>query len=139
MRIVLDTNVLVSGLLSPEGSPAKVLALVAAGHVGLLADDRILAEYERVLRRRKFALDPRAVAEFMRGLEALAETVPPLPSPAVLPDPGDVKFLECALAGAADCIVTGNRRHFPRRACLGVRVLSPAAFVSVVVGATGGK
>ena len=135
MRVVLDTNVLVSALLSPDGPPARVLALVAARRVDLLVDDRILAEYDRVLRRPKFSMAPRAVGELVQQLEALAEYVAPAPCPATLPDPGDVKFLECARAGLADCIVTGNPRHFPRRACRGIRVLSPAEFVSMFVGA----
>ena len=54
MRIVLDTNVVVSAFLSPEGPPGRVLALVTAERVDLLLDDHILAEYDDVLRRAKF-------------------------------------------------------------------------------------
>jgi len=139
MRIVLDTNVLVSALLSPDGPPARVLALVATGRVDLLVDERILAEYEQVLRRPRFAMQPRAVGELVRRLDALAEHVPPVPCPAALPDPGDAKFLECARAGLADCIVTGNPRHFPKRACRGVRILSPAEFVSAYLESPKGQ
>jgi predicted nucleic acid-binding protein len=70
------------------------------------------------------------VGDLLRQLEALAEYVPPVPCRAALPDPGDMKFLECATAGLADCVVTGNRRHFPRKACRGVSVVTPAQFVS---------
>lgn len=131
MRVVLDTNVLVSALLSPDGPPARALALIATRRVDLLVDDRILAEYEQVLRRPKFSMEPRTVSELLQQLEALAEYVPPAPCPATLPDPGDLKFLECASAGLADCIVTGNPRHFPRKACRGVGVVTPAQFVSM--------
>ena len=131
MRIVLDTNVLVSALLSPDGSPARVLALAVAGRVDLLVDDRILAEYDRVLRRAKFGMEPSDVAEFIHRLERIAEYVAAVPVAPGLPDPDDTKFLECAAAGLADCIVTGNARHFPRKASREVRVLAPAEFLSL--------
>ena len=129
MRIVLDTNVLVSALLSPEGPPARVLDLVTSGQVLLLFGEPILREYERVLRRRRFRIDAETVTELLGGLDAPAEHIPALPSGPQLPDPDDTKFLDCARAGLADCIVTGNLRHFPKRLCRDVTVLSPGKFV----------
>jgi putative PIN family toxin of toxin-antitoxin system len=112
LRIVLDTNVLVSGLLNPEGNPGRILDLFLAGEVTLLADDRILAEYRAVLRRPKFGLDAADVSDFLDLLEAESERVTATPIGSKLPDESDRAFVEVALAGGAESLVTGNVRHF---------------------------
>jgi len=122
-RIVLDTNVLVSAFLNPTGAPALVLTLILAGELKLLVDERILAEYAEVLARPRFALDPVDVAEVTRQLEADGERVATSASVVQLPDADDLPFIEVALSGKADVLVTGNARHFPKG--LGVVVLSP--------------
>ncbi len=127
MRIVLDTNVLVSAFLSPEGAPAQVLTFLLAGELTLLFDERILTEYAEVLARPRFALAPADVAEILRQLEADGERVAASASIAPLPDADDLPFLEVALSGKADALVTGNVRHFPEG--LGVTVLSPRALL----------
>jgi putative PIN family toxin of toxin-antitoxin system len=123
VRIVLDTNVLVSAFLSAHGPPARLLTLVLAGEAKLLFDERILAEYSEVLARPRFALDPGDVAEVLALLEADGERVLCEPVDATLPDPDDRPFVEAALSGRADALVTGNARHFP--VGLGLVVLSP--------------
>lgn len=129
MRIVLDTNAIVSGLLNPEGNPGRIVDLLLAGEVTLLVDDRILAEYRAVLRRSKFRLDSADVSDFLDFLEAESERVAAPPLGLKLPDESDRAFLEVALAARADSLVTGNIRHF-RLAHLGPLVVeSPAEFV----------
>ena len=115
MRIVLDTNVLVSGLLNPHGSPGRVLDLLAAGAVVLLYDDRIISEYREVLSRTRFAFDPADVAALLAFIERVGEAVVAPPLNIALKDPDDVPFLEVAVAAAADALVTGNVRHFSPR------------------------
>ena len=122
-RIVLDTNVLVSAFLNPSGAPSQLLALILAGELKLLFDQRMLDEYAEVLARPRFSLDPADVAEVLRQLQADGERVAVVPSGAQLPDVDDLPFIEVALSGKADALVTGNVRHFPGR--LGVEVLSP--------------
>ncbi len=112
MRIVLDTNVLVSGLLNPHGSPGRVLDLLAAGAVVLLYDDRIVSEYREVLSRTRFGFDPVDVAALLAFIERVGEAVATRPLNIALKDPDDVPFLEVAVAAAADALVTGNVRHF---------------------------
>jgi putative PIN family toxin of toxin-antitoxin system len=112
MRIVLDSNVLVSGLLSPHAPPAQVLRLVLQGDLVPLHDDRILAEYSEVLSRPKFDFDPQDVRTMLHGIEWSGETVFARPLQVVLPDPDDLPFLEVASAAHADALVTGNRRHY---------------------------
>ena len=73
----------------------------------------ILAEYEGVLRRPKFAIKPRQVSESIRLLRKAARIVSPHRKLAVTRDPAHNRFLECAEASKADYVVTGNKRHFP--------------------------
>ena len=134
MRIVLDTNVLVSALLSPNGAPAAVLQLILAGRVVLCFDARILSEYREVLRRPKFDFDPQLVDELLEFLESEGELVASIPLQLSLPDPDDAMFLEVAAAGEADHVVTGNLKHLPVRGCGGVSVVSPRDFLTVATG-----
>jgi len=129
MRIVLDTNVLVSGLLTPRGAPGRIVDLVLAGEVQLLVDDRVLGEYRDVLSRGRFGFAQGDVRHLLTFVEETAAPVLAPPLACRVPDATDVAFIEVAVAGRADAIVTGNPRHFPRAATGEVEVLSPAAFL----------
>ncbi|MCE5190413.1 MAG: putative toxin-antitoxin system toxin component, PIN family [Actinomycetia bacterium] len=129
MRIVLDTNVLISGLLSPFGPPGEIVRMVSSGSLTLVVDARILSEYADVLARPRFAFDPDAVAALLDYIGFRGEVVASEPLARRLPDPGDEPFLEVALAGAADFIVTGNLAHFSPEALAGAIALSPARFM----------
>lgn len=135
MRIVLDTNVLVSALLTPHGPPGQILQLALAGKVVLCHDGRIMSEYRDVLRRPKFPFDPENVDELLSYLESVGESVSPEPLRQHLPDRDDESFLEVAVAAAAGYLVTGNVRHFPARLRAGVTVVSPAEFLQALSGA----
>lgn len=130
MKIVLDTNVLVSGLLSPYGAPADVLRMVIGGAVTLCVDPRILVEYEHVLARPRFGFARDAVDALVGFIATEGEHVVAAPWREPLPDPDDVPFLEVAVAGGAACLVTGNLAHFPVAARGGVEAQTPAAFVA---------
>lgn len=136
MRIVVDTNVLVSGLLSPFGPPGTIVRLIAAGRLSLCYDARILAEYAEVLRRPRFPLAEENVSALLLQVEAGGELVSSLPLPVQLPDSHDEPFLEVAAAAFADFLVTGNVRHFPPGARQGVRVVSPREFVDAGLRST---
>jgi putative PIN family toxin of toxin-antitoxin system len=129
VRIVLDTNVLISGLLNPNGNPGRVLDLFLANELTLLVDDRILAEYREVLRRPKFRFDPDDVAELLEFIDASSVRVvaPPLGMPQ--PDKQDQAFLEVGVAGRAECLVTGNARDFRVPADAAIQVETPAEFI----------
>ncbi len=129
MKVVLDTNVLVSGFLNPYGPPGSLVGFAASGELSLCYDARILAEYREVLLRPRFELDAHAVEDFLAQVEAEGEPVTAAPLPHRLPDRSDEPFLEAALSARAECLVTGNRQHFPARLCLGMRVLTPAEFL----------
>lgn len=127
MRIVLDTNVLVSGLHNPNGAPGRIVDLILGARVQVLYDDRILAEYLDVLARPQLAIEP-SLAQAVVGIIRLSgEQVIALPlDKDTLPDPDDLPFAEVAITGEADMLVTGNMKHFSRLKERGMTVLSPA-------------
>ncbi|MCL2341378.1 MAG: putative toxin-antitoxin system toxin component, PIN family [Proteobacteria bacterium] len=130
MRIVLDTNVLVSALLSPASFPARILAWVLSGDVALCVDARILAEYENVLSRPEFGFNPAHIRDLLDFIHREAIPTPALASPALSPDPADMVFIEVCLGGAARRIVTGTLKHFPSAVQEVVTVMSPKEFVT---------
>ena len=131
MRIVLDTNVLVSGLLNPFGPPGRILQLLAAGELSVCYDARILCEYRGVLSRPAFGFRSDQVDGLLEQLRAAGEPVAAVPLARRLPDRDDEPFLEVAAAAAVEYLVTGNLRHYPARARGQVRVVSPASFVEM--------
>ena len=115
IRVVLDTNVVVSAHLTEEGLEATVLLLALSGKVKLCVSEPILAEYDGVLSRKKFSLDPHRVTRALEKIRAVGRRVRPKRTLTACPDPEDNRFLECAEAGGADYLITGNKRHFPTR------------------------
>jgi putative PIN family toxin of toxin-antitoxin system len=113
IRAVIDTNVLVSGLLSPNGNEALILLAIHQGLLHPCFCEDILAEYAGVLARPKFRFPPDEIAALLAMLQAKGHRIASQPSEVVSPDPADTKFVACAIAGAAEFIVTGNKRHFP--------------------------
>ena len=113
IRAVIDTNVLVSGLLSPAGNEALILLAIHQGLVHPCFSEEILEEYAAVLARPKFSFPPDEIAAVLAMLRSQGELFQPDLSAAVSSDPADTKFLHCAQAAQADYIVTGNKRDFP--------------------------
>ena len=133
MRIVLDTNVLVSGILSPHGPPAAVLRALLTERVMLCFDERILSEYRDVLARGKFSFDRELVEELITFLETAGSPTLAAPLATALPDPRDQMFIEVAVASHADLLVTGNPKRFPDEATESVSVISPRAFLDAML------
>ncbi len=124
---VLDTNVVVSGLLSPSGPPGRLVDVLLGRRLRLALDDRIEIEYREVLARPRLGIEPVRREAFLAILQFQSH-VTGMPWPhRHPPDEDDVAFLEVALQTAARTIVTGNLRHFPA-GCRGpVIVMSPRA------------
>ncbi len=133
MKIVLDTNVLVSGILSPNGPPAAVLRALLTERVTLCFDERIVSEYRDVLTRTKFSFDRDLVEELIGFLEAAGSPTLAAPLAFTLPDPWDQMFIEVAVSSNADFLVTGNLKHFPEKAREGVNVVSPREFLEALL------
>ncbi len=121
---VFDTNVVVSGLLTPLGPCAKLLAAVIEGRLRLVYDARILAEYRDVLCRPRLKLHPPDIMRFL-GTVSDQMLVTPARVPVRGPDPDDIIFVEAALAVPDRTIVTGNLADFPEKTLHGTRVLTP--------------
>lgn len=129
MRVVLDTNVLVSAILTPGGSAHQVVQLVLRGDLHLCVDSRIIAEYREILARSKFGFSTSLVEEFLETLLEEAQEILSEPAPGRFPDEADRAFLEVAVSGGAEVVVTGNARHFHAAVGLGVLVKSPGEFL----------
>ena|ERR1700728_1069759 len=112
-RVVIDTNILVSAALTRKSFEATTVKLVGAGRLSLCSSREIPLEYERVLRRTKFKLEPNLIEYFLRLGRDAAVLITPTVRVSVSPDEPDNRFLECAEAAEADYLVTGNKKHFP--------------------------
>ena len=132
MIIVLDTNVLISGILKPYSTTATILRLIADGTIQVAYDLRILSEYRNVLNRPKFNFPKEDVEAFLDQIEQEGLLVSVKPLKIRLPDPDDEPFLEVALSARVNAIVTGNKRHFRRKEYEGVQIVSPAEFLEMV-------
>jgi uncharacterized protein len=137
MRAVLDTNVLVSAVLSPQDPPARVLKLWRQGRFDVVLSRSILAEYRRALSyphiRHHYPVSDEDVEGLLEDLEKagpVIETGGELR--AVAADPDDDKVLECAVAGGADYIVSGDAHLLALEEYLGIRILPPAVFLAVL-------
>lgn len=130
MIVVIDTNVVVSGILKAYSPPAAILRMVTVGRIQPAYDVRILAEYKEVFGRKKFGFDAGVVAEFVSNLEEYGLPVSCEPLGRRLPDPFDEPFLEVALASSATALITGNKRHFPATLAKPCAVLTPVEFLA---------
>lgn len=124
---VLDTNVLVSGLLSAFAPPGRLVDVLLGRRLKLAFDDRIESEYREVLARPRLGIE-RVRREAFLAILQFQEHVTAMPWPyQTPPDRDDAVFLEVALQTSARTVITGNLRHFPP-GCRGpVTVMSPRA------------
>lgn len=131
LKIVVDTNVVVSAFLKPYSNPALILALIAQQEVNLCLSKNILTEYQGVFAYRKFKhLNQDKVKIFLTQIEQDAVWIEPQLTVNILKDdPEDNKFLECALAAKADFLITGNTKHFPLHSFYHTRIVTPAEFL----------
>lgn len=132
MRVVYDTNVLVSAALKPDSLPAVLVSLALAQRVHLCLSPPILAEYTAVLQRPKFGFEAHGIATLLEDLTRVALLARPTMRLDVAPDEADNRFLECALEASAAFLVTGNLRHFPRAVFEDIQILAPARFARVL-------
>lgn len=128
MRVVVDTNVFVSAILSPTGRPAEILELILTRRITLLISPLILAEYLDVLRRKELSLKKEAVEDFLEFIQAYGEIISASLPKISLPDAKDIPFLACALESRAEFLITGNKKDFPDSACRPIKVVSPTEF-----------
>lgn len=129
MKIVLDTNVLVSGLLTPFGPSGEIVRMVFSGELTVYIDARILAEYKDVLHRPKFKFNEDHIGILLDFIKQYGQFTSSSPLKNRLPDPDDEPFLEVAIAGMVNSLVTGNKKHYPSSVFKGIHIFSPSEFL----------
>lgn len=118
MIVVLDTNVIVSALWTPNGKAAYIVNQAIAGKLKLCHDYRILAEYREVLSRPKFKFSEWQISFLLETIEKDGISVIPNPLPKVsFIDESDKMFYEVAKFSNAP-LVTGNLKHYPQDECI---------------------
>ena len=134
MRVVLDTNVLVSGIFF-TGPPATILAAWASRRFELVASIEVLAEYRRVgarLGSRYPLVDAEPLLDLVTRESRIVDPIP-VPTSAC-DDPDDIMFLACAIAGHAHIVVTGDRALLRASGFEGVEVVTPREFARRYLG-----
>lgn len=133
MKIVLDTNVVISGLLFPGGVPDRIVRAVFSGRLKNATSPDLMTEIKRILEK-KFNLSLERVQDLMGLLKDVSEIVYPTERiDSIRSDESDNRILECAVTAQVDVIVSGDTRHvLPLRSYQGISILSPAAFVEKI-------
>jgi len=129
MRVVFDTNVLVSAFVTPGGRGEAALLEVLEGSATLLVSTSIIDELLGVLAR-KVARDSEQLARVAVFLTGAGDLVRPVPRIDALADEPDNRILECAVAGQADAIVTGDRAMLALESFEGIPILTLGDFLS---------
>jgi len=114
LRLVIDTNVLISAAIKPAGLQRTVLLLAITKPARLYVSRPILEEYSEVLARPEFRIRKGLRQQLLQLIKNHSYTVVPPHHLEVTSDPDDNMFVECADAARADYLVTGNQKHFPR-------------------------
>ena len=111
MRILLDTNIVVAGFLSPKGPPGRLIRAWLRGRFDLVTSQEQLDELARVLgyKHLKSRIDPVQAQEFLENVDVLAVMATNLPTIALSPDPADNVILATAVAGEAEAVVSGDK------------------------------
>ena len=131
LGLVLDTNILVSAALKPDGLQRTVLVLAMTKPARLYVTKTILAEYREVLARPELKIRKGLQQQLLQLIKHHARIIAPARALHTAKDPDDNKFLECADAARADYLITGNQRHFPKF-WKQTKVITPREFISIV-------
>ena len=131
LRLVIDTNVLVSAAIKPAGLQRTVLLLGITKPARLYVSRPILEEYSEVLSRPELRIRKGLSQQLLQFIKNHCYTVPPTRLLEVTSDPDDNMFLECADTARADYLVTGNQKHFPRF-WKKTKVITPREFINLV-------
>ncbi len=137
MRVVLDTNVLVSGLMSASGPPAEAVDLWVEGAVQVVVSPPVIGEYLGVFLRPKFEATGtvgarQEVLERLMNLPNTLVIVPERRVTCVTEDPSDDRFLECARDGSVDCVVSGDEHLLTLGFFEGIPIVNPRRFIEMM-------
>lgn len=134
MRVVLDTNVLVSALVY-GGNPRRILEVVVSGEIEMSISEPLVQELQDVLLREQFDLSPQLVRTALAEVSAVAQWVVPQKHHTLIEeDPSDDSVLDCAVEARADYLVTGDRHLLSLKKCGNVKIVNPQQFLSELSG-----
>jgi len=131
IKIVLDTNIIVSGLNFPGSKPAEVLKLVAKRHLINYISAFIIKETAHVLSR-KFLWRLGRVKRAESWLKKSCVVIQPEVKISVISDDSDNRILECAVCGQTEYIITGDRHLLNLKKCRGVKIMTPSDFLEMI-------
>jgi putative PIN family toxin of toxin-antitoxin system len=131
LRLVIDTNILVSAAIKPEGLQRTVILLALTKPARWYISPAIFLEYREVLARSEFKIRKGLRLQLLQLIKKNSYRVSPSRALHIATDPADNIFLECADAARADYLVTGNQRHFPGF-WKQTKVITAREFISIV-------
>ena len=128
MKVVIDTNVIVSALMNVNGAPAKIVSLTLNGTIKPLYDNRIIFEYFEVLSRKEFGFTEEMINDLIDYFKHEGEFINADPLRVKFSDETDKKFYEVYKSGKAQYLITGNRKHFPKENA----IIAPKEFINLM-------
>lgn len=137
VKAVVDTNILVSGLISPKASPAKIISLWRERKFVLVISEEILGEVEKVLFYpkifKRYHLNKDLIGKYVKMLGAFTEVVKPKARLKVIKvDKSDNKFIEAAVAAGAGYIVSGDKHLLELKKFQGIKIIKAEEFVKLI-------
>jgi len=130
IRVVLDTNIIISAYLNQDGLPFFILKMALARKIQMCVSEPILTEYRELLQRKSFPLDRRRANLLLKNVRSASVVFRPAVKLSETTDPDDNMFLECAQTAKAPYLVTGNLAHFPERWKY-TEVITPRGFINI--------
>lgn len=137
LKIVLDTNLLVSAVISSQGNPARILGLFRKNLIEIVISEEMIVEIQKVLNypkiRKRHVWNTEEIESFVRGIKEICIVVTPKfhSGSIVTQDPSDDKFLHCAVAGEVDYIVTGDNHLLRLGKYSGIQIVTPGQFLEI--------
>ena len=125
LKVVIDTNVLISAAILNKGNPAYIINLISKGKVKMYYSSEIIDEYTEVLARDKFSFSVTKQKAVIKKIEEVGQLIKPKASVIPFPDESDRKFYDTAAAVKA-YLITGNTKHYPEEP----HIVTPSQFIT---------
>jgi len=127
MNVVLDTSVMISAMVNAKGSAAKIVSLILDGDITIVYDNSIIFEYIEVLSKKSFGFNIEMINDIIYFIRCEGTFIKAEKLDVIFHDEPNKKFYEVYMAGEADYLITGNRKHFPADAA----VIIPGEFIKI--------
>jgi putative PIN family toxin of toxin-antitoxin system len=127
MKIVLDTNIIVSAFLNPKGIPGEIISLILTKKITICYDNKIFSEYMEILKKSKFNFDNILVDEFLDFIKENGEYIIAEPQKIKFADEDDKMFYDVYKSSDANYIITGNKKHFPKEK----NIITPREYIEL--------